>query len=164
MEQRGCLLAGTVFQLYLLLLGDIGISFVVCLVVIVGYGIVHPIGEIGAVAVESSVGEGIINGYQTVDVFGAIGVMIIVIADINSRSYQNDKERTKVALIATAIAGVMLFFVFMGLTWCCIRRSLYRFFLSIFHMFEAGLPSGFDMAHIMYCVFLAGAMNAMDAF
>lgn len=128
MEQRGCLLAGTVFQLYLLLLGDIGISFVVCLVVIVGYGIVHPIGEIGAVAVESGVGEGIINGYQTMDVFGAIGVMIIVITDINSRSYQNDKDRTKVALIATAIAGVMLFFVFMGLTWCCIRRSLYRFF------------------------------------
>lgn len=39
-----------------------------------------------------------------------------------------------------------------------------RFFLSIFHMFEAGRKSGFDMAHIMYCVFLAGAMNAMDAF
>lgn len=99
-------------------------ALVVCLVTVLGYGILHPIGEIGPVAVESSVGEGIINGYQTMDVFGAIGVMIIVIADINGRNYQNDKDRTKVALIATAIAGIMLFFVFMGLTYLGATASL----------------------------------------
>jgi LIVCS family branched-chain amino acid:cation transporter len=67
--------------------------------------------------VDSPVREGILNGYQAMDVLGALGFAMIIIENVSGRGYTVGRERTKVTTRACVLAGGMLFAVYCGLTY-----------------------------------------------
>lgn len=90
---------------------------VISLVLLIIIGIVSPIGDIGKPISNTVVKDGIIAGYQAMDVLGALTVSIIVMSTIIQRGYTEEKSKIKVALRSCIIAGILLFLVYGGLTY-----------------------------------------------
>ena len=88
-----------------------------CLVVLIGAGIIWPVGEIGAPAVENVVKEGVLNGYQAMDVLAALGFAIMIIQVTKQKGYTEPKAATKVITLSCLLSGVVLFLVYCGLTY-----------------------------------------------
>lgn len=97
---------------------------VISLVVLIGAGILHPLGEIGEPVIASTVKEGILNGYQAMDVLGALGFAIIIISSVHEHGYIENKERVRVSAKACLLSGIMLFLVYVGLTYLGATVSL----------------------------------------
>lgn len=90
---------------------------VIALVILIGAGILHPLGEIGGGIVESTVREGILNGYQAMDVLGALAFAIIIISSVQAHGYTENTERVQITAKACLLSGIMLFMVYGGLTY-----------------------------------------------
>lgn len=97
---------------------------VLALIVMILVGILAPIGDIGQAVTKSVVKDGIIAGYQAMDVLGALTVAIIVIATIKERGYDQKEAQVKIASKACFVAGIMLFAVYGGLTYLGATVSL----------------------------------------
>ena len=54
-------------------------ALVICLAVLIIAGIIWPLGEITEPVCDNIVREGVLNGYQAMDVLGALGFAIIII-------------------------------------------------------------------------------------
>ena len=91
-------------------------AMVIALVVLIGAGVLAPLGPISEPTSETVIKDGIIAGYQAMDVLGALTVAIIVIATVSQRGYDEGTERVKITTKACIVAGVMLFLVYGGLT------------------------------------------------
>lgn len=90
---------------------------VIALIVLIGAGILHPLGELHEPIVASTVREGILNGYQSMDVLGALGFAIIIITSVREHGYEGEKERIQITAKACILSGVLLFLVYGGLTY-----------------------------------------------
>lgn len=90
---------------------------VITLIILIGAGIIWPLGEIGQPVIESTVKEGILNGYQAMDVLGALGFAIIIISSVHEHGYTERKERILISAKSCILAGIMLFLVYSGLTY-----------------------------------------------
>lgn len=88
-----------------------------CLVVLIGAGIIWPVGEIDAPAVENVVKEGVLNGYQAMDVLAALGFAIMIIQVTKQKGYTEPKAATKVITLSCLLSGIVLFLVYCGLTY-----------------------------------------------
>jgi LIVCS family branched-chain amino acid:cation transporter len=91
-------------------------AMVIALVVLIGAGIMAPLGPISEPTSTTVIKDGIIAGYQAMDVLGALTVAIVVISTLSQRGYAKGPERVKIATKACIVAGVMLFLVYGGLT------------------------------------------------
>lgn len=81
-------------------------------------GIIHPLGSIDvAPAVDSVVVTGIQSGYQTMDVLAALVFGAVLIKSATDKGYDNKDSRMKVLIGAGAIAGILLFLVYVGLAY-----------------------------------------------
>lgn len=89
---------------------------VMALLLLIVAGVFSPLGEIGP-ARENVVKEGIINGYQTLDLFGALGFALIICATIKSKGYVQGPARMRVVIPACLVAGALLFVVYCGLAY-----------------------------------------------
>ncbi len=90
---------------------------VIALIILIGAGIMHPLGEAGAPIIDSTVREGILNGYQAMDVLGALGFAIIIISSVQEHGYTQEKEKIQVTAKSCILSGIMLFLVYGGLTY-----------------------------------------------
>lgn len=90
---------------------------VVALIVLIVAGIVSPLGPIAEPVIDNVVAEGIINGYQAMDVLGALGFAIVICSTVTERGYTEHKERTRITTISCVLAGVLLFVIYCGLTY-----------------------------------------------
>lgn len=97
---------------------------VLSLIILIGAGVLHPLGEIGEPVIDSTVKEGILNGYQAMDVLGALGFAIIIITSVHEHGYTENKERVRVSTKACLLSGIMLFLVYIGLTYLGATVSL----------------------------------------
>ena len=90
---------------------------VIALIILIGFGIARPLGGYSTPIVDSVVREGILNGYQAMDVLGALGFAILIINTVREHGYTENKDRINVTAKACILAGIMLFLVYCGLTY-----------------------------------------------
>lgn len=90
---------------------------VAALVVMIVVGVASPLGTPGAAATESVVKDGIVAGYQAMDVLGALTVAIVVVATVLEKGYEQKSAQVSITGKACVVAAVMLFFVYCGLTY-----------------------------------------------
>ena len=91
---------------------------VVALAVLIITGIVNPIGPISdTVRVDSVVREGIVAGYQTMDMLGGIILSVGVLLSIHQKGYKTKAEQSHMIGLSGIIAAVALFLVYGGLAY-----------------------------------------------
>ncbi len=85
------------------------------LTLIIG-GIVNPIGSINDFSrSENIIKDGLENGYQAMDIFGALVFPAIVIAAAEAKGYRTTKEKVRVCSMASVIAVFGLVVIYVGL-------------------------------------------------
>lgn len=91
---------------------------VIALAILIFKGIFSPIGEIQpGVPYTEAAQEGIIAGYQTMDILAALAFAIIIISSVHEKGYKETRERNWAMMGACIIAGAGLTFVYGGLTY-----------------------------------------------
>ena len=90
---------------------------VVALVVLITAGVLKPLGPVAPPAIDNVVAEGIINGYQAMDVLGALEFAIVICSTVTSRGYTEQKARTRITAHSCILAGALLFAIYCGLTY-----------------------------------------------
>ena len=88
---------------------------VICLMAMIVLGIVHPIGDISNVAKFETVREGVMAGYQTMDVLASIVFVIIIISAARDKGYTETKDTMSVVIKSSVFAAVALFVIYGGL-------------------------------------------------
>lgn len=88
---------------------------VICLMAMIILGIVHPIGDISNVAKFETIREGVMAGYQTMDVLASIVFVIIIISAARDKGYTETKDTMSVVIKSSVFAAVALFVIYGGL-------------------------------------------------
>ncbi len=90
----------------------------IVLAILVVIGIINPIGEIADVTLVDSIAkEGILAGYQTMDVLVSLAVTLMLVGNAARKGYNSKKERMGVISRASAVALLGLSLVYGGLTY-----------------------------------------------
>lgn len=88
------------------------------LIVLITVGVAAPLGPvISQPMIGNVVKEGIVAGYQAMDVFGGLVFAIIIVSAVQRRGYSKDEDKIGVCAMACAITGIGLFLVYGGLTY-----------------------------------------------
>ena len=81
-------------------------------------GLVTPIGDIVSPQPGfQTLKEGFLNGYQTMDVLGALAITIVIMKTVQDKGYGDKRSQMKVIGRAGIVAGVALFLVYGGLAY-----------------------------------------------
>ena len=88
---------------------------VICILVLLVVGVVNPIGTIDTPAKINVVKEGIISGYQTMDVLFSTTVILLIITTAKEKGYTKENGMLGMVLKAGIFAAVVLFIVYGGL-------------------------------------------------
>lgn len=81
-------------------------------------GLVTPIGGIVSPQPDfQTLKEGFLNGYQTMDVLGALAITIVIMKTVQDKGYNDKKSQMKVIGRAGIVAGAALFLVYGGLAY-----------------------------------------------
>lgn len=97
---------------------------VVALIILIVVGIIAPLGEVAEPISPTVVKDGIIAGYQAMDVLGALTVAIVVISTVSERGYREKTEQVRITSKACIVSGLMLFLVYCGLTYLGASASM----------------------------------------
>lgn len=90
----------------------------VSLAVLVIKGIISPVGNVIETSdVVTAANIGFLNGYQTMDVLGALAFTLIVAKDIRSKGYDTPKSRMSITICASIVTFLGLFVVYGGLSY-----------------------------------------------
>lgn len=92
-------------------------TLVICIVVLIVAGIVHPIGPIEAPLSSTVFQEGVRAGYQTMDVLGAAAFSLIILDSAIVSKRPEGPQRLKLLASASICAVAMLAIVYGGLTY-----------------------------------------------
>lgn len=90
---------------------------VVCLLAMIVLGIINPIGEISEIAKFETVKEGVLAGYQTMDVLASIVFVIIIISSAKDKGYTETKDTMSVVIKSSVFAAAALFIIYGGLAY-----------------------------------------------
>lgn len=90
---------------------------VACLLAMIVLGFINPIGDISEIAKFETVKEGILAGYQTMDVLAAIVFVIIIISAAKDKGYTETKDTMNVVIKSSIFAAVALFVIYGGLAY-----------------------------------------------
>lgn len=88
---------------------------VACLLAMIVIGFVNPIGDISTVAKFDTVKEGVLSGYQTMDVLASIVFVIIIISAAKDKGYTETKDTMNVVIKSSIFAAIALFVIYGGL-------------------------------------------------
>lgn len=87
------------------------------LIALIIIGIINPLGTINMEPrVSNVIGEGIEAGYQSMDVLAAIIFGVLIFNSVIEKGHTEPKEKSKVSINASLIAGIGLLIVYLGLT------------------------------------------------
>lgn len=92
-------------------------ALLIALLVLIGMGILNPLGNIEPSTIDNVFSEGIFQGYQTLDALGAVSLGAVVITSIANKGYTKKEEQINITLKAGLVAGAGLFVVYGGLTY-----------------------------------------------
>lgn len=92
-------------------------ALVACLLGLIVIGYMHPIGSIVPTTNFDTVKEGILAGYQTMDVLVSIVFIIVIISATKSKGYTEPKSSTKIIIQSSIFAAAALFIVYGGLAY-----------------------------------------------
>lgn len=92
-------------------------SLVLGIAVLIVTGVVRPIGAIGPALTEHIAQEGLIAGYQAMDIISVAGFTIIVQDSLVKRGCGTRREQMRAAASASCIAGALLSLIYGGLTY-----------------------------------------------
>ncbi len=90
---------------------------VVCVAVLIIAGFVHPLGEIGAPLTNTAAQDGILAGYQAMDVLACVGFAIVMENAARTAGYTRREDQLKMIAGASVVAGVLLTVIYGGLTY-----------------------------------------------
>lgn len=90
---------------------------VVGIVIVVIAGIVNPIGPIGAPTSEHVAQDGILSGYQAMDIISIVGFSIVVQDAIRNHGYSEKRDQHRMMAYSSCVAGLMLALLYGGLTY-----------------------------------------------
>lgn len=88
---------------------------VLCLMAMIVIGFLHPIGDISSVAKFDTIKEGIMAGYQTLDVMASMVFIIIILSAAKSKGYTESKDVMGVVIKSSVFAAIFLFLIYGGL-------------------------------------------------
>ena len=89
----------------------------IALLVLIGMGIMNPLGSIQPSTIDGVFSEGIFQGYQTLDALGAVSLGAVLITSIGNKGYTNQKDKVSITFKAGLVAAAGLFLVYGGLTY-----------------------------------------------
>ena len=93
-------------------------ALLIALAVLIGKGIMSPIGEIvPEPMIENVFSNGISQGYQTMDALGAAAFAAVIITSLVNKGYTSESDKIKLTLAASVVAGIGLILVYGGLTY-----------------------------------------------
>ncbi|WP_304507772.1 branched-chain amino acid transport system II carrier protein [Anaerotignum sp.] len=92
-------------------------ALVACLLALIVIGYIHPIGEIVPTTNFDTVKEGILAGYQTMDVLAAVVFVIIIISAAKSKGYTESQSTMRIVIQSSVFAAVALFIIYGGLAY-----------------------------------------------
>lgn len=88
------------------------------LLVLIIVGVIDPLGPIAAQAASDNVpGDGIISGYQTMDILATLVFGYIVLKSAEDKGYTSEKEQKKIVAGAGLVSGIGLLVVYLGLSY-----------------------------------------------
>ncbi len=88
------------------------------LMILIIIGVINPLGEINIPPrTVSVVASSIEAGYQSMDVLAALIFGVLVIGSLNDRGYNKKEEKFRVTAISSAVSGVALMVIYLGLTY-----------------------------------------------
>ncbi len=90
---------------------------VIGIVALIVAGIVHPIGPIGEPITAHVVQDGIVAGYQAMDVLCVIGYAIVLADTLKANGFTDHTVKLRILTFASLIAGVLLTLIYGGLTY-----------------------------------------------
>lgn len=88
---------------------------VLCLMAMIVIGFLHPIGDISPVAKVDTIKEGIMAGYQTLDVVASMVFIIIVLSAAKGKGYTESSDIMSIVIKSSLFAAVFLFIIYGGL-------------------------------------------------
>lgn len=89
---------------------------VACVAVLIVVGVVNPLGEIGTPLTATAAQDGILAGYQAMDVLACVGFAIVMENATRTAGYTRREDQLKVIAGASVVAGVLLTVIYGGLT------------------------------------------------
>ena len=87
------------------------------IVVLVVAGLANPIGDVGPALSEHVAQDGILAGYQAMDIIACVGFAIVVQDAIQADGYRTRRSQMQVMAVASCVAGVLLALIYGGLTY-----------------------------------------------
>ena len=90
-------------------------ALVACLLSLIVIGYMNPIGELVPPTNFDTVKEGIMSGYQTMDVLASVVFVIIIISAAKSKGYTETKATMNIVIKSSIFAAVALFVIYGGL-------------------------------------------------
>lgn len=90
---------------------------VIALAVLIVAGFANPAAPAAEPRVDHLLQEGVLNGYQTMDLIAALAFSLVVVSSIGKASQENGASRAKIAFVSCFIAAGLLFAVYGGLAY-----------------------------------------------
>ena len=87
------------------------------IVVMVIAGIVNPLGPVGSPETDAVVADGVLAGYQTMDILAVVGFSILVQESVRAAGYGEKRDQMRVTARASLVACVLLAVIYGGLTY-----------------------------------------------
>ena len=90
---------------------------IICTFLLIIVGILYPIGEVAAPISQTVAQDGIIAGYQTMDILAVSGFGIVVLNTLRLKGYTERKAQLKATIGTCLVAGILLALIYGGLAY-----------------------------------------------
>ncbi len=88
---------------------------VLCLMAMIIIGFLHPIGDISSVSKVDTIKEGVMAGYQTLDVVASMVFIIIVLSAAKNKGYTESADVMSIVIKSSIFSAIFLFIIYGGL-------------------------------------------------
>lgn len=90
---------------------------IICIFILIIVGILNPIGDIAAPVTQTVAQDGIIAGYQTMDILVVSGFGLVMLNTLRLKGYTEHKSQVKAIIGVCIVAGALLSFIYGGLAY-----------------------------------------------
>ena len=90
-------------------------ALLICMLILIVKNVIDPLGAIKPGIGAAALKEGFMQGYQTLDVLGAICITSVIVASLKDKGITERRAMTKSASLASLIAAIGLFVTYAGL-------------------------------------------------
>lgn len=90
---------------------------IICTFLLIIVGILYPIGEVAAPISHTVAQDGVIAGYQTMDILAVSGFGIVILNTLRLKGYTERKAQLKATIGTCLVAGILLALIYGGLAY-----------------------------------------------